>query len=213
MPVAAKGAGVLPSWARVSVNGKVLARSWHYGIVMNAESYRKERRYLAQLAARSAQFRFGAYQASYQDAPQVVVMVPGESSRADRWRLNGYARNTNPLLVQEANLVRLSDMDSPVSATRLSVPVILSRKPATQSLRAGFFETSFHSACREAGFKTFWLFNQMSFGEFDTPVSVYAKEADVTRFCNLGVLQTIRTSITCCWRLCSTRSAILPQKS
>jgi len=62
----------------------------------------------------------------------------------------------------------------------------LSRKPATQSLRAGFSETSFLSAYREAGFKTFWLSNQMSFGEFDTPVSVFAKEADVTRFFNLG---------------------------
>ena len=176
----------LPAWARITVNAEVLARSWPYGIVMNAESYRKERRYLAQLAARSASFRFGAHQASHPDTPQVVVMVLGESSRADRWRLNGYARDTNPLLAQEANLVSLSDMITPVSATRLSVPVILSRKPATQSLRAGFAETSFLSAYREAGFKTFWLSNQMSFGEFDTPVSVFAKEADVTRFFNLG---------------------------
>ena len=183
---AAKASEILPSWARISVNGKVLARSWPYGIVMNVEAYRKERRYLTQLAGRSAQFRFGAHQSSYEDAPQVVVMVLGESSRADRWRLNGYARDTNPLLAQEANLVSLSDMISPVSATRLSVPVIVSRKPATQSLRAGFSETSFISAYREAGFKTFWLSNQMSFGEFDTPVSVFAKEADVTRFFNMG---------------------------
>jgi glucan phosphoethanolaminetransferase (alkaline phosphatase superfamily) len=182
----AQKSGVLPSWARVSVNGQVFARSWPYGIVMNAESYAKERRYLAQLSARSAQFHFGAHQAGRQEVPQVVVMVLGESSRADRWSLNGYARDTNPLLAQEANLVSLSDMITPVSATRLSVPVILSRKPATQSLRAGFSETSFISAYREAGFKTFWLSNQMSFGEFDTPVSVFAKEADVTRFFNLG---------------------------
>lgn len=182
----AQQAGVLPAWARITVNTKTLARSWPYGIVMNVESYRKERRYLAQLAARSARFRFGAHQTSGRNAPQVVVMVLGESSRADRWSLNGYARDTNPLLAQETNLVSLSDMITPVSATRLSVPVILSRKPATQSLRAGFSETSFLSAYREAGFKTFWLSNQMSFGEFDTPVSVFAKEADVTRFFNLG---------------------------
>ena len=29
-------------------------------------------------------------------------MVIGESSRYDRWSLNGYARETNPLLAQEA---------------------------------------------------------------------------------------------------------------
>lgn len=181
-----QGADGLPSWARISVNTQLLARSWPYGIVMLAESYRKERRYLAQLAARTAQFQFGAFQTGQKNAPQIVVMVLGESSRADRWSLNGYERKTNPLLEQEANLVSLSDMIAPVSATRLSVPVILSRKPATQSLRAGFSEPSFISAYREAGFKTFWLSNQMSFGEFDTPVSVFAKEADVTRFFNLG---------------------------
>ena len=176
----------LPRWARVSIDTKVLARSWPYGILMHAESYRTEQRYLAQLFGRSAAFRFGAQQGSYRDAPQVVVMVLGESSRADRWSLNGYERATNPLLEQESNLVSLSDMITPVSATRLSVPVILSRKPATQSLRAGFSERSFISAYREAGFKTFWLSNQMTFGEFDTPVSVFAREADVTRFLNLG---------------------------
>ena len=80
----------------------------------------------------------------------------------------------------------LSDLITPVSATRLSVPVILSRKPATQSLSDGFSEKSFFTAYKEAGFKTFWLSNQISFGEFDTPVSVFAKEADVTRFFNLG---------------------------
>jgi glucan phosphoethanolaminetransferase (alkaline phosphatase superfamily) len=181
-----QGANGLPSWARISVNSQLLARSWPYGIAMHAESYRKEQRYLAQLSARTAQFRFGAFQTGQKNTPQIVVVVLGESSRADRWSLNGYERKTNPLLEQEANLVSLSDMITPVSATRLSVPVILSRKPATQSLRAGFPEPSFISAYREAGFKTFWFSNQMSFGEFDTPVSVFAKEADVTRFFNLG---------------------------
>jgi glucan phosphoethanolaminetransferase (alkaline phosphatase superfamily) len=183
---AAKGLGMLPDWARVSINDKMLARSWPYGIVLHLASFQKERRYLAQLTAHSASFRFGARQGSHHETPQVVVLVLGESSRADRWRLNGYERSTNPLLATESNLVSLSDLITPVSATRLSVPVILTRKPATQSLRAGFSETSVISAYREAGFKTFWLSNQMSFGEFDTPVSVFAKEADVTRFFNLG---------------------------
>jgi glucan phosphoethanolaminetransferase (alkaline phosphatase superfamily) len=68
----------------------------------------------------------------------------------------------------------------------LSVPVIVSRKPATQSLKDGFSEKSFLTAFKEAGYKTFWLSNQISFGKFDTPVSVFAKEADVVDFLNLG---------------------------
>jgi glucan phosphoethanolaminetransferase (alkaline phosphatase superfamily) len=146
----------------------------------------KERVYLADLNRRSANFRFGAHQAAPDNAPQVVVMVIGESSRYDRWSLNGYARDTNPLLAKEPNLVSLPDVITSVAATRLSVPVIVSRKPATQSLKDGFSEKSFLTAFKEAGFKTFWLSNQISFGKFDTPVSVFAKEADVVDFLNLG---------------------------
>jgi glucan phosphoethanolaminetransferase (alkaline phosphatase superfamily) len=62
----------------------------------------------------------------------------------------------------------------------------VSRKPATQSLRAGLSAKSFLTAFKEAGFKTYWLSNEMSFGQFDTPVSVFANEADVTQFLNLG---------------------------
>ncbi|MGH8809532.1 MAG: phosphoethanolamine transferase, partial [Noviherbaspirillum sp.] len=120
------------------------------------------------------------------NTPQIFVMVIGESSRYDRWSLNGYVRETNPLLMKEANLVSLANVVTAVSATRLSVPVLVSRKPATQSLQTGFSEKSFLSAFKEAGFKTYWLSNQMSFGQFDTPVSVFAKEADVTQFLNLG---------------------------
>ncbi len=35
-------------------------------------------------------------------------------------------------------------------------------------------------------FKTFWLSNQMRFGECDTPRSVFANAADVTQFFNPG---------------------------
>jgi glucan phosphoethanolaminetransferase (alkaline phosphatase superfamily) len=93
---------------------------------------------------------------------------------------------TNPLLKKEPNLVSLSNVVTAVSATRLSVPVLVSRKPAIQSLEAGFSEKSFLAAFREAGYKTWWLSNQMSFGQFDTPVSVFAKEAEVAHFVNLG---------------------------
>lgn len=176
----------LPNWARPPVDLRALAQSWPFGLAARGVDFYRERVYLAQLNRRSAAFRFGAYQAQGQDAPQVVVMVLGESSRYDRWSLNGYQRETNPLLAQERNLVMLSDVITPVSATRLSVPVIISRKPAMQSLKDGFSEKSFLSAFKEAGFKTYWLSNQVSFGKFDTPVSVFAREADEVEFLNLG---------------------------
>lgn len=180
----------LPWWARIPFDIAAFGKTWPFGLAVRSHEFWKERQYLAELTHKSALFTFGAQQAGNLDMPQVVVMVIGESSRYDRWSLNGYKRDTNPRLKKEENLVSLSNVITAVSATRLSIPVLVSRKPATQSLRAGFSEKSFLSAFREAGFKTFWLSNQMSFGQFDTPVSVFAKEADVTQFLNLGGFAT-----------------------
>jgi glucan phosphoethanolaminetransferase (alkaline phosphatase superfamily) len=173
-------------WARLPFEFDAFAQSWPFGLVARGVDFYNERVYLADLGRRSANFHFGAHQAAPDSRPEIVVVVLGESSRYDRWSLNGYQRETNPLLKQEANLVTLRDMITAVSATRLSVPVIISRKPATQSLKDGFTEKSFLTAYKEAGFKTFWLSNQISFGQFDTPVSVFANEADVIQFLNLG---------------------------
>ena len=169
-----------------AIDPVVFTGSWPFGIGLHGYHFWRERTYLRSLADASARFKFGATQMPAQTAAQVVVMVIGESSRYDRWSLNGYLRDTTPLLRAQANVVPLANVVTAVSATRLSVPILVSRKPATESLRASFREKSFVSAYKEAGFKTFWLSNQMSFGQFDTPVSVYANEADVTMFLNLG---------------------------
>lgn len=176
----------LPHWAKLPFEFDAFAQSWPYGLMARGVDFYNERKYLADLGSKNAAFHFGAHQAVPNQRPEIVVMVIGESARYDRWSLNGYQRETNPLLSKEAKLVVLPDMITAVSATRLSVPVIISRKPATQSLKDGFSEKSFLTAYKEAGFKTFWLSNQISFGQFDTPVSVFAKEADVIQFLNLG---------------------------
>ncbi|WP_422939653.1 phosphoethanolamine transferase [Undibacterium sp. TJN19] len=176
----------LPYWAQIPYDDDTFIRTWPFGLVLRATDFWNERDYLARLSEKSRDFHFQAHLDGNPELPQTVVMVIGESSRFDRWSLNGYERDTNPLLKQESNLVSFSDMVTAVSATRLSVPIIVSRKPAAQSLKAGFSEKSFITAFKEAGFKTYWLSNQMSFGQFDTPTSVFAKEADVTQFLNLG---------------------------
>ena len=185
--IASKPLPKLPFWAKLPFDYKQFGDTWPFGLVVRGADFWHERTYLADLNEKSKQFIFGTHQVGAAvDMPQVVVMVIGESSRYDRWSINGYPRETNPLLKNESNVVPLNDMITSVSATRLSVPVIVSRKPATQSLQAGFTEKSFLSAYKEAGFKTYWLSNQMSFGQFDTPISVFAKEADVVQFMNLG---------------------------
>jgi glucan phosphoethanolaminetransferase (alkaline phosphatase superfamily) len=177
----------LPHWANIPFDPEEFPKTWPFGLFARAVDFYSERKYLTDLSTKNKDFKFGAKQSSGDPKlPEIVLVVIGESSRYDHWGLHGYERNTNPLLSQESNLVSFADIITSVSATRLSVPIILSRKPAILGLKDGFVEKSFLTAYKEAGFKTWWMSNQISVGHFDTPVSVFAKEADVVQFMNLG---------------------------
>ncbi len=59
------------------------------------------------------------------ESPELIIMVVGEAARADRFSLNGYERETNPLLKKE-DIVNFSDMHSCGTATAQSVPCMFS---------------------------------------------------------------------------------------
>lgn len=56
---------------------------------------------------------------------KLVVVIAGETARADRFSLNGYQRETNPLLAQE-KLVSFGQMSSCGTDTALSLPCMFS---------------------------------------------------------------------------------------
>ncbi len=56
---------------------------------------------------------------------ELVIMVIGETARADRFSLNGYSRNTNPLLAKE-DVINLSKVYSCGTSTADSVPCMFS---------------------------------------------------------------------------------------
>ena len=56
---------------------------------------------------------------------RVVVLVIGEAARANKFSLNGYERETNPLLKQE-DIINLSQVSSCGTSTAVSVPCMLS---------------------------------------------------------------------------------------
>ncbi|MEJ5167689.1 MAG: phosphoethanolamine--lipid A transferase [Arcobacteraceae bacterium] len=56
---------------------------------------------------------------------ELVIMVVGETARADRFGLNGYEKDTNPLLKQE-NIFNFEQMYSCGTATAVSVPCMFS---------------------------------------------------------------------------------------
>lgn len=58
--------------------------------------------------------------------PTVMVVVVGETARADRFALNGYHKPTNPLLAQENGVISFQDASSCGTATAHSVPCMFS---------------------------------------------------------------------------------------
>jgi|AZIH01.1.fsa_nt_gi lipid A ethanolaminephosphotransferase len=65
-------------------------------------------------------------QASQAKRPrELIIMVVGETARADRFSLNGYERETNPELAKH-NVISFSDFWSCGTSTALSVPCIFS---------------------------------------------------------------------------------------
>jgi len=58
-------------------------------------------------------------------ARKLIIVVVGEAARADHFSLNGYPRETNPLLKQE-KLINLSQMQSCGTSTAYSIPCMFS---------------------------------------------------------------------------------------
>ena len=56
----------------------------------------------------------------------VTVIIVGETARALNFSLNGYSRNTNPLLSKRSGLINFSHVQSCGTATAVSVPCVFS---------------------------------------------------------------------------------------
>lgn len=102
-----------------------------------------------------------------------VVVVLGESLRADHLPFNGYHRNTAPRLSGIQGLVSYPNIYSEAFHTHASVPHIMTRADSANT-DIGFTEPSFITLFRRAGFRTSWLSNQ----DTDLAYTYFMHEAD-----------------------------------
>jgi lipid A ethanolaminephosphotransferase len=87
----------------------------------------------------------------------VGIMVVGETARADKFGLNGYARNTTPELNQHT-IVNFSNATSCGTSTAYSVPCMFSFLPANQySPEAAAKQSNVLDVLESAGVKTVWI--------------------------------------------------------
>lgn len=92
------------------------------------------------------------------DAPDVVVVL-GEALRSDHLGINGYRRQTTPLLAKETDLVSFPNVYSDYIFTHLSIPHIVTRADSVNPDIA-YSEPSFISLFNKAGYESQWISNQ-----------------------------------------------------
>lgn len=91
--------------------------------------------------------------------PKLMVLVLGETARAESFSLNGYAKNTNPELAK-LNIINFKQVSSCGTATAVSVPCMFSGMPRRQydeqlaSHREGLLDIA-----QRAGYKVTWIDN------------------------------------------------------
>ena len=97
--------------------------------------------------------------AAKQNKPKLMVLVVGETARAESFSLNGYAKNSNPEL-SKLDIINFNQVSSCGTATAVSVPCMFSGMPRSDydeqlaSHREGMLDIA-----QRAGYKVTWIDN------------------------------------------------------
>lgn len=188
----------MPVWIEVSESSNKFDRNvsegWYkkwgdifpLNILISLQQYDLEKKKIQEIQASLRKQSMGGRLVSPEKAPEIVVLVIGESATSTRWSLLGYTKKTTPNLDTKTNLVAFSDVVALSAATRSAVPGVLSNRPVLwpDDFVDVNAESSLLKAFAEAGFQTHWFSNQSPFGKFDTPIAIYAREAEDVRFLN-----------------------------
>ncbi len=126
----------------------------------------------------NSSYSFHAVADSADTDRKVIIVVVGETSRGDRWQLNGYDRPTNAELNPES-FISFPKTLSESNTTHKSVPMLLSHITSETFEDSIYYVKSFISAFREAGFRTAFFSNQRYNHSF---IDRFGFEADTTLF-------------------------------
>lgn len=159
------------------------AINYIYGELQNEDSYRKS----------VANFTFKATGGNT-GKRNVHLLLIGETARADHFSINGYKRNTSPLLSKQEHLVSFSNVLSGGTMTAISVPLIITRADASD-FDMHKKEKSILAAFKEVGYKTYWVSNQSKRG-LTSNISMHYTDGDSTIFHSYGANESNFSGVT-----------------
>ncbi len=160
-----------------------LYKIYPYNLYLGLADFVSKQNYQKKLEEQVSTFSFGIKPQANGDNP-LYILVIGEAARYDHLSLNGYERNTTPLLQARKNLISYDSAYAQANLTSYSLPLIITRATADDADRA-YREKSIVEAFQEAGYYSGYLNKQLSYA-IETrivKVSDYAyqsnKEVDV----------------------------------
>ena len=161
-----------------------------YDFYINTYYILQEKKEIAEHNRALESFRFGISEKT-DTVPSICLLVIGETARSMNFSLNGYERQTNPLLEKRSNIVSYAHAYSQANLTQYAVPHILSRIPATNQ-DSLFKEKSMVEAFAESGGCTYWISNQHAGAYLDRVIQTvdyaYTSTKDMTNVDNYDII-------------------------
>ncbi len=112
---------------------------------------------------------------------EIQMLVIGESTRASSLQLNGYERETTPLLAQTPGLLSFKNVIAPAPATILSVPLLLTPTKAA-ALWEAYRTPSVLNVYKAAGYRVYWLSVQPKNGVWESRNTIFSADAHESQF-------------------------------
>ncbi len=132
---------------------------------------------------------------------ELMIFVLGETARADHFSLNGYTKQTNPLLSKQ-DIISFTNMSSCGTSTAVSVPCIFSRFERTQYNESKSYSTeNLLDVMTHAGVHTLWRDNnsdskgvalRIPYEDFKTPEKNHHCDPECR---DIGMLDGLQTFI------------------
>lgn len=110
-------------------------------------------------------FTFDASRQEDTSQREIYVLVIGESARYGNFSINGYARQTTPLLEKTENLISFSQALSTANLTETALRQLLTRA-TPENPNLAYQEKTLPELFAECGFKTAWIGNQSAGDRF-----------------------------------------------
>ena len=120
--------------------------------------------------------------------PKLLILVVGESARADHFSLNGYKKDTNPYLSKD-NVIDFKDMRSCGTETATSVPCMFSILDRSEfSIKNALEHENLLDVAKRAGVRIKWVDNNSDSKGVATRIKdvVNIRTKKIKHFCDSG---------------------------